>query len=48
MNPPVLSGPFLEAQYLESVRDGDTETADAALRLLWQDFPDRAERLARR
>ena len=46
--PPILSGPFLEAQYLESVRHDDTETAEAAMRLLWQDYPDRAERLARR
>ena len=43
---PVLSRIALEELYHEATRDGDTATADAALRLLARTDPERAERLA--
>jgi hypothetical protein len=41
----VLSPVGLERMYLDAVRDGDREDADAAIRLLAKDDPDRATRL---
>ena len=43
---PILSPIALEELYREAIRDGDTEDADAALRLLARTDPERAERLA--